>query len=172
MIKLNSKFIYTAKNHIILHENDFYEWFIAKNNLGNYFVASLIEEDEENGYLIYLYNFVSNDNLVLFLTQKISYKQLIERSDEIFLVKQRYNYEIFNTEKISTKSEKMHWPHHSLFAPERKYKEMSLFLPLLVANEIPIANLSNKYLKKNDYLVYNPNTEIKTNSKKIEYYAH
>ncbi len=174
MAKLSLKFIYLPENHIVLYENDFYVWFIAKNDLGNYFVASLIEEDEDNGHLIYLYNFVSNDNLVMLLTQKISYKQLIERSDEVYLVTQHYNYEIFKTEKINTKSEKMHWPHHSLYAPERKYKEMSLFIPLLSVNGISTANLINKkHLKTDDYYpVFNLNVEIKTNSKKTQNYAY
>ena len=104
-----------TKNAIILHETDSYDWFywfyVKDNN--QYKVYSLMNEDDELGYLIYLEVIVSTEQFNLFKSKELSYRELIQQAIELYEVTTHYNYEL--SDRIKTDINHIDLPHKSSY---------------------------------------------------------
>ncbi len=120
MIIIEDKFTPFDKKIIILHWNDFFEWFIGQNKNNEFFIGSMVEEDDEIGKLYYQYFIITQQELHLFLDKKCSYRELMDNKIVYSIVK-HYNEEISDY-KVLEESEIV-FPHPKLYAPDWDYKK-------------------------------------------------
>ena len=84
----------------VLHDSEFPMLFVGKNSLGDYLMASFLEEDDVVGRLKYFHLLVEDENLLNLLKGNISYLDVMRGATAIFLVEKSYNYEILKFEKV------------------------------------------------------------------------
>jgi hypothetical protein len=84
----------------IIHDSEFEMLLVGKNQQGEYLLASFIEEDYEARRLYYLHLFVNESIILDFILGKISYLTVIQKANQIYKVKKKYNYDIIDAKII------------------------------------------------------------------------
>lgn len=102
--KVNISFPIIRKNYSILYDAEFPMLYTGSNDMGNNIVGSLICEDDENEVLRYIHSVVSPTDLGLFLNKKLSYRDLLEKQESIFVVDKNHYLDVIDTFHISFKS--------------------------------------------------------------------
>lgn len=89
-----------ASDHTVLHFDDFPILFYGKNAYGNKIIGSHLDEDYENKKLLRLHTIVSDRVFFDFISQKITYLELLRSSTEIFLIKESFDLRVTTAHKI------------------------------------------------------------------------
>ena len=84
----------------VLHNSEFPMLIVGKNILGDYLIASFLEEDEDLGKLKYFHVFANDELLLKFLKGTHSYLDVMRGAKEIFLVEKSYNYTILSFKEM------------------------------------------------------------------------
>ncbi len=88
-------------NYHVLHDSEWPMLMLGKNVLGDYLIASFLEETEDLGQLNYFHVFANDSILLAFLKGEIAYLDVMKQAEAIFLVAKSYNYTVLNVEKIA-----------------------------------------------------------------------
>jgi hypothetical protein len=99
MKKMIDKISLLSQYHV-LHDSEFPMLMIGKNSLGDYVMASFLEEDDVLGRLKYFHVLAEDEDILNLLTRNISYLDVMRKANGIFLVEKSYNYAILKVEKV------------------------------------------------------------------------
>jgi hypothetical protein len=88
-------------NYHVLHDSEFPMLMLGENVLGEYVIASFLEEDDAVGQLKYFHVFADESVLLAFLKGNIAYLDVMKSAEAIFLVVKSYNYSILNVKKVA-----------------------------------------------------------------------
>lgn len=94
---VNSELPVITDNYTVLHFDEYPILFTGINKFGNKIIGSFCDEDDENDTLIYFTIIISDDDFSDFYRKKISYRQLILNSSEIFILEKNYNNKILKS---------------------------------------------------------------------------
>ncbi|MDQ1266229.1 MAG: hypothetical protein QG635_1381 [Bacteroidota bacterium] len=95
----NNKIIKTdlpiiTHNRVNILEEDLPILFYGNNRYGNIILGSIINEDISNNDYFFFHLIIDIETFYNYLNKKISYYQILENSDTIFIIKQKYNGDI------------------------------------------------------------------------------
>jgi len=108
-----------ANNYTILHYDEFPMLFYGTNQYGNTIVGSLIGEDEENDIFRYLYMMAKPHDFVLFTKKEISYRELISKQTDVFLIDKTFEEEILRIYLLPlAEIPERFLPHQQVFCPD------------------------------------------------------
>ena len=112
----NKDRIKIVSDYTILHFDEYPILFVGKNQMEQLLVGSFIFE--ENNDLHFFYSTVDNQLLSFFLSQKISYLELLQKANEIFFVTTDFNENIKISKKVVfNKIDKSWLPLENSFCP-------------------------------------------------------
>ncbi len=136
----------------IIHEYEFLALYIGENVDGQYIIASLLDEDDEEGLLMYIHVFVDNSTIKNFLIGQVSYLEVLKRAQYIYRVDKDYNYDTLNSYKTS---------YEELEQLGTVPSEDSFF-----TSDVPIYLLQslgkNQFYTKQEHIVSKPNNVLDT----------
>ena len=149
-----------SDNYTVLYFDEFPMLFTGTNLDGDRIVGSLICEDEEKDIFRFLHLRVNNRDYLEFIRRRISYRQLIERQQKVFILDKDESDNIVNTYWVSTSIIPTSFlPHSDLMCPNAelvigseftvsmKGKIGDIINPLVSAIGFNLRNLANR-LKK------------------------
>lgn len=93
----NSELAVITDNYTVLHFDEYPILFTGTNKYGNNIIGSFCDEDDENDSLIYFNIIVSNKDFSDFYKKKISYRNLILKTNEIFIVEKNYSNKLLKS---------------------------------------------------------------------------
>jgi hypothetical protein len=78
-------------NYEVIHFDDIPYLYYGTNKYGTKIIGSLLFEDEETGNLRYVHSLVDNLTFQNFINQKLAYRSLIEKCNDLFIVDKNIN---------------------------------------------------------------------------------
>lgn len=84
----------------VLHDSEFPMLIIGENSMGNYIIASFLEEDDVLGKLKYFHVLAEDEDILNLLKGNISYLDVLRKANGVYLVEKSYNYAILKVEKV------------------------------------------------------------------------
>lgn len=98
----NSELPVITSNYKILHFDEYPILFTGTNNFGNKIIGSFCDEDDDRDSLIYFSIIVNDQDYSNFYKKKISYRDLIIKSKEVFVLEKNFNNVMINSYLVST----------------------------------------------------------------------
>ncbi len=89
--QLDSSLPKIVANYKVYHYDEWPILFSGTNQFGNKIVGSFVEEDEDEDVFRYFLFLVSDEDFYNFITKKISYKDLLLGSDQVFIQDRNIN---------------------------------------------------------------------------------
>ena len=122
----NKDRIKIVSDYTILHFDEYPILFVGKNQMEQMLVGSFVFE--ENNELHFFYSTVDNQLLSSFLSQKISYLELLQKANEIFFVTTDFNENIKISKKVVFNKINKSWlPLENSFCPSVDDAKKMLF---------------------------------------------
>lgn len=113
---INKDRIKIVSDYTILHFDEYPILFVGANQMEQMLVGSFVFE--ENNELHFFYSIVDNQLFSSFLSQKISYLELLQKANEIFFVTTDFNENIKISKKVVfNKIDKSWLPLENSFCP-------------------------------------------------------
>ena len=132
----NKDRIKIVSDYTILHFDEYPILFVGKNQMEQMLVGSFVFE--ENNELHFFYSTVDNQLLSSFLSQKISYLELLQKANEIFFVTTDFNENIKISKKVVFNKINKSWlPLENSFCPSvDDAKKMLLKIENVIVSKI------------------------------------
>ncbi|RNA63519.1 hypothetical protein D1631_17175 [Chryseobacterium nematophagum] len=123
----NSELPVITDNYTVLHFDEYPILFTGTNKYGNKIIGSFCDEDDETNTLIYFTIIVSDKDFSNFYKKKISYRELILNSNEIFILEKNYNNKILKSYFVPISDIPLDYiPLESSFIPDKYIVSESL----------------------------------------------
>jgi hypothetical protein len=125
--KVSSSLPIIVSNYKVLHFDEYPILFSGTNKFGNKLVGSFSYEDYDNDTFRYFVLVVDDEQYSRFFQGHASYRELMDTSNDIFVVDKDINDKVVAAFQISTKSIPSDYlPEYSSFIPEQKLSLPSL----------------------------------------------
>jgi hypothetical protein len=98
--KLHNKFLVKndlveiVNNYKVLHFDEFPILYIGTNKFGNKLIGSHLEEDDKSKTILTLHTILSNKEFHQFMNGKVSYLDILKKSNSISIIEKDYNFKI------------------------------------------------------------------------------
>lgn len=101
--KLNTKLPIIVENFKVIHFDEFPILYYGTNSYGTKIIGSLLEENDATNILRYIHILVSISDFYNFTNQQISYRELLENSNDVFILDKNINEEPILTYSLDIK---------------------------------------------------------------------
>ncbi|KFF03878.1 hypothetical protein [Chryseobacterium luteum] len=116
----NSELPVITSNYTVLHFDEYPILFTGTNKFGNKIIGSFCDEDDDKNSLIYFIVIVSEKDYGYFYKKKLSYRDLILNTKEIFVLEKTFNNTIINSYLLPTSEIPTDYiPLENSFIPEK-----------------------------------------------------
>lgn len=93
---IKNDLIEIVDNYKVLHFDEFPILYIGTNRLGNKIIGSHLDEDDKNKTILTLHTILSNKEFHQFMNGKISYLNILKKSNSICIVEKDFSFNIKN----------------------------------------------------------------------------
>lgn len=120
---VNSSIPLITKGYKVLIEDDEDILFTGNNDFDNRIIGSIIEDNEEEKTLSYINVVVDTNTYIKFIKQKLSYREILDKSENIFIVEKNYQREVTGIYSIKKKDIPTEYlPFEDSYCPEMDEK--------------------------------------------------